>query len=110
MIEHSNESNHIAYCSRCLAIDIRVEGNLEFCPHCFKRKNPSTVDFTTWDRWEELYMEKYGHPLVERKTIYDDLKETYDEDATETMTNWDAMENGLVVKQKINLNLDKLKE
>lgn len=110
MIEYSNESEIIAYCSRCLALDIRVEGNLEYCPHCFKRKNPSTVDFTTLDRWEELYMEKYGHPLVEKTSIYDDLKDTYDEEAIETMSVSDAIDNQLIVRDKMNLNLNKLKE
>lgn len=110
MIEHSKESDIIAYCTRCLALDIRVEGNLEFCPHCFKRKNPSTVDFTTWDRWEELYVAKYGHPLIEKKSIYDDIKDAYDEEAIETMSVSDAIDNNFIVRDKMNLNLNKLKE
>ena len=110
MIEHSNESEIIAYCTRCLAIDIRVEDNIEYCPHCFRRKNPSTIDFTTWDRWEELYMEKYGHPLVEKKTIYDDLHEAFEDEATETISVSDAIDNNMVVRDNINLNLDRLKE
>ena len=110
MIEHSNESQFIAYCTRCLALDIRVEGNLEYCPHCFKRKNPSTVDFTSFERWEELYIEKYGHPLIERKSIYDDIHDAFEEDAVETLTVSDAIDNQLIVREKLNLNLNKLKE
>lgn len=110
MIEHSNESEIIAYCSKCFAIDIRVEGNIEYCPHCYKRKNPATIDITTWERWEELYEQKYGHPLVERKTVYDDLQETFQEDAIETINAVDAINNQLTVREKINLNLDRLKE
>jgi len=109
-IEHSNESEFIAYCTRCLAIDIRVEGNLEYCPHCFKRKNPSTIDFTTWERWEELYEQKYGHQLVEKKTPYDDISEVFYEEAEETITEIDAISKQMIVREKINLNLDRLKE
>lgn len=105
----NGEEDLVFYCTRCLAIDVRTEDGITYCPHCFKRKNPSTIDITTFDRWEELYMEKYGHPLVERKSIYDDITEAFNEDAEEVMTNFDAIDNGLVVREKINLNLERLK-
>lgn len=105
-----DDSELVFYCHKCLAIDVRTEGKITYCPHCFSRRIPSTIDVTTWERWEELYEEKYGHPLVQRKSIYDDLKDTYDEDATESLTATEAIENQMIVRQKINLNIDKLKE
>lgn len=109
MIECNDDTDYVAYCSRCLALDIRVDGNLHYCPHCFRRKNPSTIDFTTFERWEELYIQKYGHPLVQKRSIYDDIKDTYEDDAEQILTAYEAIENGLVVREKINLNIEKLK-
>lgn len=68
------------------------------------------MDFTTWDRWEELYMEKYGHTLIEKKSIYDDIHDAFEEDAVETLTVSDAIDNNLIVREKLNLNLNRLKE
>lgn len=110
MPNNIEDSGLVFFCSKCLSIDIRKEEDILFCPHCYKRKNPATIDITTWERWEELYEQKYGHPLVERKTVYDDLQETFQEDAIETITEIDAITNQMVVRQKINLNLDRLKE
>lgn len=110
MSNNIEDSGLIFFCSKCLALDIREEQNILFCPHCYKRKNPATIDITTFERWEELYEQKYGHPLVERKTLYDDITEAFEEDAIETITEIDAITNQMVVRQKINLNLDRLKE
>lgn len=110
MANNIEDSNLVFFCVKCLSIDIRVEDNIQYCPHCYKRKNPSTIDVTTWERWEELYEEKYGHPLVERKTVYDDLQDTFNEEAIETINAVDAINNQLTVRDKINLNLDRLKE
>lgn len=110
MPSNIEDSNLVFFCTKCFSLDIREEQNILFCPHCYKRKNPSTVDFTSWERWEELYEQKYGHPLVERKTLYDDITEAFEEDAIETITEIDAITNQMVVRQKINLNLDRLKE
>ena len=110
MPNNIEDTDFVFYCTRCLSIDVRTEDNITFCPHCFTRKNPSTIDITTWKRWEELYEQKYGHQLVEKKTPYDDIREVFDEEAEETITEIDAITNQMIVREKINLNLDRLKE
>lgn len=110
MPNNIEDTDLVFFCSKCLALDIREEQNILFCPHCYKRKNPATIDVTTWDRWVELHEQKYGHPLVERKTVYDDLHEAFEEEAIETINAVDAINNQLTVRDKLNLNLDRLKE
>lgn len=110
MPNNIEDTDLVFYCIKCLALDIRTDNGITYCPHCYTRKTPKTIDITTFDRWEELYHEKYGHPLVERKTPYDDITEAFEEDAIETMTELDAINNNLVVRDKMNLNIDRLRE
>lgn len=110
MANNIDETDFVFYCTRCLSIDVRTEDGITYCPHCFTRKNPSTIDITNWSRWEELHIEKYGHPLVQYTSIYDDVHDTFAEDAVETISEYDAANNNLIIREKMNLNLDRLRE
>lgn len=84
------------YCSKCISLDIRNDKNgIPYCHSC--GADVYTVDSTTFDRWNELYIMKYGHPMVERKTVYDDIAECFKEDGYEVLTEEEALNNAMCV-------------
>ena len=66
MDKQSYEEEPVYYCKRCLSLNVRqmpmiVEQN--YCGDC------GTVDIgeASFEEWEEMYIEKYGHPYIDIK-------------------------------------------
>lgn len=86
----------VYYCSRCFSLDIRDNDNgIMYCHHC--GADIYKIDICDFERWEQLYTEKFGHAQIEQKTIYDDLAESFNEDTPELLTADEALTNGLCV-------------
>ena len=86
----------VYYCTRCFSLDIREnEKQKMYCHHC--GADVYKIDVCNFPRWEQLYTEHYGEPLIKKTSIYDDLTESYQEDAEEILTDHEALENGLCV-------------
>lgn len=100
-----SSEDKVWYCTKCLSLDIRSEndGKRLYCHHC--GADAFSIDFCDFGRWEELYEQRYGKKLLEKRGIYDDLKETYEEDAYETMTASEAISDGCIVRDVINLKI-----
>lgn len=100
-----NEEEQVWYCSRCLSLAIVTDKRgVLTCSHC--GAGPKHIDFCSFNRWDELYRKKYGHPLVEKKGVYDDLDEVYEEETPTEMTFSEALTNGMIVRDKINIRWD----
>lgn len=96
-----DEDNIYFYCVKCLSLDIRQNSKgCLYCHHC--GADAFKIDVTDFDRWNELYIAKYGHPQIERKTVYDDLAEAYSESAYDVMTADEALANDLIVGNFVN--------
>lgn len=67
MVEQKNinemESDTVCFCSRCYSLKIKYEDSIgmDCCGDC------GCTDFRTasFDEWEKLYKERYGHKYVE---------------------------------------------
>lgn len=57
----------VFYCGDCLSLDVRrLHGSNEldsYCDKCFS----TNIRRASVYKWEELYIERYGKPLVTRK-------------------------------------------
>lgn len=94
-------SDPIWYCSRCLSLAVvQDKRGVLTCGHC--GAGPKHIDFCDYDRWEQLYQIRYGRKQVEKRGIYDDLKEAYDEETPTELTFSEALSNGLCVMDVIN--------
>lgn len=71
-----------------------------YCHHC--GADVYHIDTTTLDIWDNLYQERYGGPLLEKKSIYDDLVDVYEDDASVIITPDEALSNGMLVSDVIN--------
>lgn len=92
----------VFYCQRCLSLAIVGEKNRLKCAEC--GANADKIDVTSIDRWSALYREKYGYPYVTAQTtVYDDLSATYEMDAISTLDETEALRNGLIVRDCVNL-------
>lgn len=67
---------------------------------------PKHIDVTSFERWERLYVERNGHKLVEKTSIYDDLMEVYEDDTPTIITASEALSNGIRVGDVINRKID----
>ena len=96
----NNDEDLVWYCTKCMSLNIKDKETkngvtVPYCASC--GADVYHIDVTSFDRWEELYTSKYGHKQIEFKTIYDDLTESYQEDAEEILSEHEAIENGLCV-------------
>ena len=99
-----DDSEIYFYCSRCLSLAVvQDKRGVLTCQHC--GAGPKHIDFCDFDRWDELYRKKYGHPLIEKKGVYDDLDEVYEEETPTEMTFSEALSNGMIVRDVINLKI-----
>lgn len=97
--------DQVWYCSRCLSLAVvQDKRGVLTCKDC--GAGPKHIDFCSFDRWDELYRKKYGRPLVEKKGVYDDLKEVYEEETPAEMTFSEALTNGMIVRDVINIKWD----
>lgn len=91
----------VFYCTKCYSLDIRTDKKgCMYCHHC--GADVYNIDATTLDVWDNLYQERYGGPLLEKKSIYDDLSDAYQDDASVIMTPDEALSNGMLVSDVIN--------
>ena len=98
------DEENVYYCTKCFSLDIRTDSKkCMYCHSC--GADVYKIDITSFDRWQELYTEKYGKPLIQRESVYDDLEEAYQSEATETITTEEALTNGMLVGDYINRNL-----
>ena len=99
-----DNEEQVWYCSRCLSLAVVTDKRgVLTCNHC--GAGPKHIDFCSFDRWEQLYQKKYGHKLVEKKGVYDDLDEVYTEETPAEMTFSEALSNGMIVRDVINLKI-----
>lgn len=104
-LRENEDESVVFYCSRCLSLAVVTDKRgVLTCSHC--GAGPKHIDFCDFDRWDELYRKKYGHPLIEKKGVYDDLSEVYDEETPTEMTFSEALTNGMIVRDKINIRWD----
>lgn len=98
------DNNIYYYCTKCFSIDIRVnKKGVIYCHHC--GADAAKLDVTTFDVWDKLYQERYGGPLVKKKSVYDDLSDAYKEESPDIMTTEEALSNGMNVGEFCNRNL-----
>lgn len=60
------EDDPVYYCKRCLSLNIRqvpMATDQSYCEDC------GTVDIacSSFEEWDEMYVEKYGHHFVEKE-------------------------------------------
>lgn len=95
----------VFYCTKCLSLNIINDrrGNLT-CKDC--GCHPRYLDVTTIDRYTRLFTKRMGHhPLTPEPTAYDDLKECYEEDTPTILTKDECIEQNILTRDVINLNL-----
>lgn len=98
------EDTIVFYCTRCLSLGILEEKNSLKCGECGAKSDK--IDVTNIHKWSALYREKYGSDYVSQSTtIYDDLAEFYGEEAYATLDETEALRNGLIVRDCVNLRL-----
>lgn len=94
----------VFYCQKCLSLAIIGDKNRLKCNAC--GANADKIDVTSIDKWSALYRAKYGSDYVSQSTtIYDDLAATYEADAYATLDEVEALRNGLIVRDCVNLRL-----
>lgn len=101
----TNDEELVWYCTKCMSLNIKDKETkngvtVPYCASC--GADIHKIDCTSFDRWEDLYQEKYGKKLIESTSIYDDLDEVYDEQVEEILTEHEALENGMNVGEWIN--------
>lgn len=105
----NNDEDFVWYCTKCMSLNIKDKETkngvtVPYCASC--GADVHKIDVTSFDRWEELYEEKYGHQLVEKRGMYDDLQEVYDEETPAEITFSEALTNGMIVRDVINIKWD----
>lgn len=98
----------IFYCSRCWSSNILRGKKIQntdchdlYCGEC--GAGPKHIDVTLHSKWVKLYKEKTGtEPYRPEPSIYDDLSETYEEDAIDILTSDEALSNGMNVGDYVN--------
>lgn len=94
----------VFYCQKCMSLAIVEENNTLKCDACGAKAEK--IDVTSIDKWSVLYRQKYGCDFVSQSTtIYDDLTATYEADAYATLDEVEALRNGLIVRDCVNLRL-----
>ena len=66
MDKDSYDDEPVYYCKRCLSLNIKevpISSEQSYCEDC------GTVDVavSSFEEWDELYVEKYGHHYVEKE-------------------------------------------
>lgn len=100
----------VMYCTRCLSLAVMEDKKHRlFCLKCGAQAD--RIDVCDIFKWEQLYKRVFGHSHIPQKyDVYSDLSESYQEDATEVMTESEAMDCNLTVRDVMNLNINKLHE
>ena len=94
----------VFYCTSCLSLAIVGDRNSLKCGECGAKADK--IDVTNIHKWAALYREKYGSDYVSQSTtIYDDWAEFYGEEAYSTLDETEALRNGLIVRDCVNLRL-----
>lgn len=94
----------VIYCVRCGSLNIQGFGKDIHCENC--HSHPKYLDISNIHKYMKWYEESFGHsPLAKEPTIYDDLCDVYQEEATEAITDSEALDNGLNVGNWTQRNL-----
>lgn len=98
---HNEDEEPVYYCTKCLSLDIRTDSKkCMYCNSC--GADVYKIDVTNFERWEELYEDKYGRKQIEFTSIYDDIDELIAEEGEVVMTAEEALTNQMNVGDIIN--------
>lgn len=106
------EEEIVFYCSRCLSLNIikgkqigDTDAHMLSCADC--GAGPKHIDVTNLKRFWNLYRTRTGHHfLADPPSKYDDLRETYSQEAEIIITASEALSNGLRVSDVVNRKID----
>lgn len=75
-----------------------------YCGDC--GAGPKDIDVTNMSKFWDLFQKRTGHHyLAKEPTKYDDIKEVYDTETEEVITESEALTNGMHVRDCINLRI-----
>lgn len=102
------EDTELWYCTQCLSLDIRDddEGH-PYCHSCGAEAKDLDFAMDVWT-WMQIYAKSKRASPLEFRTSYDDIRETYDEETEYIASEADCLNSGLICRDVINLNLNKL--
>lgn len=93
----------VKYCTRCGSLNI-TEGKGMKCLDC--DADAFKVDVTSFGKYVRWHMETFGtDPTAPAPTIYDDLEDSFNEEAEQIMTENEALNNGMNVGPWLNRDL-----
>lgn len=96
------------YCTECMSLDIRDDENGHpYCHHCGAEAKDLDFADNIWT-WMRLYAKKYKKSPLEYHTKYDDLREIYEEETEYIASEADAYNSGLVCRDVININWNRI--
>lgn len=105
---NEEDCSPLVYCTKCLSLDIRENSDgFPVCHHCGAQAKDLDFAADIW-QWMQLYAKKYGKAPLEYHTPYDDIRETYNEETEYIASEADCLNSGLICRDVINLNLNKI--
>lgn len=90
-----NDDTPVKYCTKCGSLNVS-EGAKMRCMEC--NAGPDKIDVTLFGKYVLWHIRTLGtDPTAPPPTIYDDIEETFNEEAEAVITEHEALQNGMNV-------------